>query len=247
MEKKKLCYSCKLEKPTFEFSFNKTKKDGFSDECKECSREYGILRRSKLKEKNKLVKAEYRTCPKCGENKHRSDFHSALTNSDGLSTYCKPCRTELRTKVHEPKKCQVCGKIFLPKREDAVYCSKRCGTEAWWNSLSEDEKVNKLKEYYTTDYNRNKFKILQRGKKWSSENRELINNNIKKKYWKNHNKAREENREKQNTYSKELRDCYVRNKITSRTNLKSKDIPQALIDVYKEKIRVERLINEMSN
>lgn len=242
MEKKKLCYSCKDEKPTTEFYTNKTKKDGLSDECKDCVREYGKQRRKKLKEKNKINKTQYRVCPKCGKNKHRSHFHSASTNMDGLSTYCKPCRTEQRTKIQDVKKCIKCGMEFLPKRDDALYCSKRCNVMDWWDNLTEEEKINKAKEYHSNDYKNHKKKRLSAAKKWANENKDIVSKIRRKNYWKNPRKSRISNLEKQKMYAKELKDCYVKNKLAREFNYKQKDVPSELIEIKRMQIKVKRLL-----
>lgn len=88
----KICSKCKLEKNLYEFTKNKTTKDGFTRYCKSCKKiadkkwfdenpSVWKSGNSKRNEKIKEIIFEFRDylggeCKKCGENrKHLLDFH----------------------------------------------------------------------------------------------------------------------------------------------------------------------------
>jgi hypothetical protein len=119
----KYCYSCKETKPTTQFSKNKSKKDGYKDECKCC---HGIIRRKTRDNRSKMC-VEYKgcKCEDCGKqltyetNKGDYDFHHVdpstktkninimLSNKVSESTLkeeldkcvllCKPCHMKRHT------------------------------------------------------------------------------------------------------------------------------------------------------
>lgn len=211
----KYCYRCKQLKSLIEFNKNKSKKDGYSCECKDCIKEIGCEIRLKRKEKNIIKISEYKKCPSCGIKKHKNDYHLTLSNVDGLSTYCKTCRSDLRRKIPDKKKCSQCGKDFLETRSDKVFCSKKCATLSFWNKLTIEEKISKIKTYYTKNYEKNKQKInllnreYYRKKSADSNYKNKKNIKTREQYWNNIKENRNRNNEKQKKYSLELTDSYV--------------------------------------
>jgi len=75
----KYCYMCGETKPTIEFSKNKSKKDGFQDECKPCNRSYG--KRGKERKIKFALECKNNECEDCGkplfypDNKGEYHFH----------------------------------------------------------------------------------------------------------------------------------------------------------------------------
>jgi len=47
----KMCYKCKIEKESFSFNKNKSKKDGLTTECRSCIKEYADVYRKKNKQR----------------------------------------------------------------------------------------------------------------------------------------------------------------------------------------------------
>jgi len=81
-----------------------------------------------------------KTCPECGVEHNRK--------SDLCSNNCYQRRyhrlvynpTEV-AKTYDPKKCEVCGKEFIPKNFDVKYCRRSCSQRAF--RLRKKEKEGK--------------------------------------------------------------------------------------------------------
>lgn len=88
----KICTKCKEEKTSEEFHRDSSEKDGYNNRCKECR--YGLSDGQKEIIKNRHLRLVeiYKTCNKCGENKHIAEFHSCKGTKDGLSGKCKVCK-----------------------------------------------------------------------------------------------------------------------------------------------------------
>jgi hypothetical protein len=86
----KVCFTCRAEKPYSEFNINKSRKSGYSADCKECHKEYNRQwyhkNRKRLIEKERARKRvardwlrEYKStlqCQDCGNNHPLVlDFH----------------------------------------------------------------------------------------------------------------------------------------------------------------------------
>lgn len=94
----KKCSMCNRTLLSEEFRKNKTKTDGFSTECRECSAIINDRSREKytLKNANVNVLIEYKTCPNCNTLKLKDGFFKNQTSADGLSGYCIECSNEQR-------------------------------------------------------------------------------------------------------------------------------------------------------
>jgi len=51
---------------------------------------------------NKGNTATHKRCPKCGVKKERSEYWNDASRPDGITAYCKPCKTEV-TNLHVSK------------------------------------------------------------------------------------------------------------------------------------------------
>jgi hypothetical protein len=93
----KICSKCKVEKPFEEFSKDKSKKEGYRNDCKYCFKEY--YKKYYLENKNKLCeyqKLYYK------ENKNKvSEYKRQYKeeNKDALSVYNKQYREENKDKI----------------------------------------------------------------------------------------------------------------------------------------------------
>jgi hypothetical protein len=96
----KTCRICKNRQPITEFykSPNPAYKDGYLNVCKTCNLEYDRKRREKLK-----IVVEYKTCSRCKQTKHSSNFTSRYRNKDGLRSECKEC-SHKESKIYRDKK-----------------------------------------------------------------------------------------------------------------------------------------------
>jgi hypothetical protein len=85
------CPRCKTEKPSSEFSKNKTRSDGLNSCCKVCDAKSKALSSEKNKARQHVTIPEFKTCPKCGLEKPSFDFSFAKRVKDGLKGICKKC------------------------------------------------------------------------------------------------------------------------------------------------------------
>jgi len=87
-----------------------------------------------------------RVCPVCGKEftapvKHRGGYPTVYCslhcrNLKNRQRYYEKLRAAGKTrpsraKVREPRACEYCGAMFVPKQCDTKYCSKRCGAAAY--------------------------------------------------------------------------------------------------------------------
>lgn len=106
--KTKKCITCKLDLPLNSFNANKTKKDGYQNKCRDCSKQYlkSHYRENKKYYRNKAKKAtekhrawwkEYKSqlvCEKCGEDHpaciqfhHKNPKNKSFDVSRGVSNF----------------------------------------------------------------------------------------------------------------------------------------------------------------
>lgn len=126
----KTCNKCQQEKPEVDFSKNKTRKDGLSNVCKECSKEVSRQWREKNGHDGRVIVRK--TCSTCTQNKPTDEFYNDKSRKDGLSNQCKSCikqyRRDNRQKIlefqrvrnrknAENKKAQVTGRICSQCKE----------------------------------------------------------------------------------------------------------------------------------
>jgi hypothetical protein len=86
----KRCTQCAQIKPHDEFYYiNKKKK--FKSECIICNKKRGKETRQKYKNQEKILPVT-KICLDCGVEKSSLEFVKLISNKDGLTGYCKPCK-----------------------------------------------------------------------------------------------------------------------------------------------------------
>ncbi len=161
------------------------------------------------------------------------EFFSNKSTKDGYSRNCKKCASEQKKKSHikhREKRLQEQKEYYKKNKKHLAKAAKK------WikNNI---EKVRLIKSNWVK---RNRSQINKRERenpeiyrKWDREHPERIKE-IGKKTMQN---AREK-----------LSDYYVKSLICKHSDsLKHKDIPKTLVEVKKEQIKLQRLINELSN
>lgn len=84
------CSKCQEIKPLDEFTRNRSKRLGFSQCCKSCSRVADAARRQFPRFTGPIL-VEVKRCTKCGETKPADAFRLDHASKDGLDTHCKIC------------------------------------------------------------------------------------------------------------------------------------------------------------
>lgn len=107
----KRCCTCRKEKPTDKFYFNKKNGDGLEKRCKECKTTiYHTLLKSK-EQKGGIVPDE-KHCRQCETTKPNTDFWKDKGTKDGLHAVCSDCAKadvqKKRDAEKEPKQFKVC-------------------------------------------------------------------------------------------------------------------------------------------
>lgn len=73
----------------------------------------------------------HKTCPKCGENKERSEYWKDSSRPDGITAYCKPCKTSVTSE-------------WINKNEDRVKAVAQKANRRRRYNLTEEEYKNIL-------------------------------------------------------------------------------------------------------
>ena len=163
---KKVCNSCKIEKPLDDFHKDKKGKYGVSGDCKECRKEYV----KKYRQKNKEQITEYRK-KYYQENK---EYHKKYykDNKEKLKETTK----KYYQKNKEQRK-KTIKKYHKDNKEQIREYQKK------WHQ----ENKEKLKENAKKYYQENKEQIKETAKKWHQENKEQRKEYKKK--WRQENKG----------------------------------------------------------
>jgi hypothetical protein len=89
----KTCGKCAKTKPAAEFYRAVVDRDGLSNWCILCSREYARSYHSRLaaRRPKDVPRIKMKRCPMCGSEKPTSEFSIAIGKPDGYRTFCKEC------------------------------------------------------------------------------------------------------------------------------------------------------------
>lgn len=85
---RKICSTCKEDKPLYLYGKNRREKLGVRSECMACRKEYTkanpIIKYDRQLEGRKI-------CPSCNQSLDVSKFGTSKRHVDGLTSRCKPC------------------------------------------------------------------------------------------------------------------------------------------------------------
>ena len=101
----KVCTKCEVLKPMEDFAIAKSKKDGRTSRCKQCTRA-----------SIDIIPAGFKRCKKCEEIKSKNSFRKRASSKDGVDTRCISCKSNKRPKgrqkrfkdTEESKTCTMC-------------------------------------------------------------------------------------------------------------------------------------------
>lgn len=157
--------------------------------------------------------------------------------------------------MEDKKVCRVCGQekalteFFFSRKDCLQYRGdcKSCFLETRKEyKLKNVEKYKKYKRKYR-ELHREQINERKRQLYYTNPNKTERNskydNSLSKKRWREKNSELIKKRCKQSRDS--LSDCYVRERITYKTNLKTKDIPQSLVEVYRLQIQLKREMRKL--
>lgn len=165
-----------------------------------------------------------KTCSKCATAKPCSEFHKHTKNKDGLQWHCKECRAEHARLTHDPEKARV-RRLLNLDRERARGRATR--------NANKDRENERAKRWHATHPDRVREHKRKHAAAHPGRDMERLNQFIAK------------NPDRKNMGRKELRDSYVAYVITRRTaTLAPNDIPQSLINLKREYLRIARQLKE---
>jgi hypothetical protein len=102
----KECKKCKVIKDETEFHGDPNTNDGLHHNCKACHNKDCNMRSHEYYEENikSGIKTENKVCCKCNKSKSYTEFSKRRYSKDGLCSYCRSCRSKMRTTKEERKK-----------------------------------------------------------------------------------------------------------------------------------------------
>lgn len=186
---KKICTTCKVEKPVSEYHKHKDGKFGVTSKCKNCTKEY----RKKYKQMPKTFVSE-KHCSYCGQTKTADQFYKNSHSKDGLMSICRVCHNE-ETKQHRHENPE------YHKEYKKQYYSENREEILEYHKQYQSENKEKISEYQKEYRSKNREKLSEYQKEYQSKNREKIKE-YKKQYYSENKK---EIQEKQNEYERERR------------------------------------------
>lgn len=131
-----------------------------------------------------------KTCPKCSKEQPNSCFYKDLSKSDGLSSYCKPCRRQRSSEysLENTKKVQETRKQHYLKNKERVNKRNRAYHKTNYVALEAKKKIwlENNKEQYLSY--RRRYKKERKGKNLTYKLAENLRNRLyyalKVKSWK---------------------------------------------------------------
>lgn len=161
-----------------------------------------------------------KTCTKCGETKKRTAFHAHARSADGLQAWCKACRSAHAKASHDKDK----ARAYRTAHQAEI----RARMQAYLQANRDKERA-RIKRWARA--NPDKARAIKRRHAEKHGDRD----------WLRLQQFVAENPERNNIRRKELRDAYVAYVMTRRsTLLKPTDIPQALINLKRQQLKLLR-------
>lgn len=127
------------------------------------------------------------------------------------------------------------------------FSCKQCKKESSDKYRNRPEIREKLIERNKNDRIKFRDRIRKTRKIYTINNREKITETEKKRRYRNIDRTRTIQRTIQRKWREELDDNYVKSQLRSKYKMMQKDVPQWMVDVKKEIIRLRRKIREITN
>lgn len=164
-------------------------------------------------------------CPVC-----KKDFVPVRRrNQTCCSDSCSKEHYKLRTKTRtEVKFCAKCGKPFDPQKTSKIYCSDKCKNRSMHARVSPEKRKEWSSKYKPSKETLEKHRI--RNLQHRKDNAFKVSVYAMRKHHDN---------------IINLKDTYVGALIIQKTKLTREDIPQDLIEVKREYIKIKRLLKQL--
>lgn len=87
--------------------------------------------------------------------------------------------------------------------------------------------------------------VADKGKRYRLNNHDMVR--AKRNIWQRTKKSKEYQKEQRAKARKNLKNSYIKNLLTKRTELKALNIPKSLIDAKRLSVKIKRLLDERRN
>ena len=162
-----------------------------------------------------------RTCKKCGVEKDIEEFVKVRLCRFGRSYRCKECESKIHGIYHNKNK----ERILEYRRQ---YYNKNKEQVSEYNRLYRAENKEQSSEHNRLYRAENKEQVSEYQRLYRAEKKELIS-------------------EHHRNDTKNLSDSYVKQQITQRSNLKTSDVTQEMIELKREILQYKRLEKEIND
>lgn len=170
-------------------------------------------------------------CSTCGEEKTTEEFHRDRTKPDGCTHSCRSCHNEAKRK----------WRAANPDKQRA-YKNKRRKKERQYDAKRRREHAEKVRERIRNWQRQNPEKI----RAYADANLEKIRARERKQHASNPEKYRELRRKTRAKSRRDLSNGYINRLLTHKHPfLRAADIPEELIEVKRQHIKLVRKLKEI--
>ncbi|CAJ3068211.1 Uncharacterised protein [Burkholderia pseudomallei] len=256
----KPCAKCRRELPLAEFRASVKNQDGMTKRCDDCLRRESDGRRKRHAadpEKERARCRHWRARNQDHTRQYQRDFYSA--NRDRLLAEDAAKRAEAR--VGPPKPRPLSGRKYVAVPEGMRRCANctRMLEMDRFRAVDNPERLTarcdicraQQRKYTKEHAERRKiygaaWRQSERGRLFAQRRKQIHGSELKRKYREKHpEKWKAERARGRRNAQQKLTGAYVRGRLAEGTSLRSRDIPPELVALYREHVKVKRLLRRM--
>ncbi|CAJ4809652.1 Uncharacterised protein [Burkholderia pseudomallei] len=256
----KPCVKCRRELPLAKFRASVDNQDGLTKRCDDCLRRESDGRRKRHAadpEKERARCRQWRARNQDHTRQYQRDFYSA--NRDRLLAEDAAKRAEAR--VGPPKPRPLTGRKYVAVPEGMRRCANctRMLEMDRFRSVNNPERLTarcdicraRDRKYAKEHIERRKisgatWRQSERGRLFAQRRKQMHGQELRREYREKHPEKWKAGRARQQKSARQrLTDAFVRGRLTRGTSLRSRDIPLDLVALYREHVKVKRLLKRM--
>ncbi|MBF3951875.1 hypothetical protein ISG27_12595 [Burkholderia pseudomallei] len=256
----KRCVKCRRELPVAKFRASATNPDGLTKRCDECLKRHSESRRVRHAadpEKERARCQQWRDRNRDYAREYRREFYFA--NRDRLLAEEAAKRAEAR--VGPPKPRPLTGRKYVAVPEGMRRCADctRLLEMDRFRAINNPERLTsscdvcraRRRKYAKEHIEQRKISAAawresDRGRLFAQRRKQMHGSELKRKYREKHpEKWKAERARYQKGARQRLTDAFVRGELVEGTSLRARDIPPELVALYREHIKVKRLLRRM--
>lgn len=230
-EGEKKCPRCETTKPLFKFSADRTKRLGVTSYCKECSSKNCQAWHEANADRVKATNAKWYAA-NIDRAKAYGKARRDAADKDAVRAYNKAYREANRNHLV----------VYERERYKANPVTRTAASKEW--RKANPERRSETDRAYYAD---NATAMREKASEWRGDNRVL--DRRYKKEWsdKYPEKVKDSARHSRKRQSENLADSYVKHLLIKNTTLSTKDIPDSMIQLQREKIANKRVLRELTS